>query len=134
MARFSISASLAGRSGSVPDVLNTVTTTAVDGDVTTVDTDVTAVAADVATLVADGATPTQAHVNTLNTDWGTLNTDWGTLKTAWTALKGGHAAIPSAPHVVLSFDAVAVGTKTRLRALVAEIMRQVESGVGALKP
>lgn len=120
MARFSISANISGRAGSIVDVVNTVSTATVDADVTTV-------AADVATLVADGASPTQAHVTTLNTDWGTLSTDW-------TALKGGSAAIPTNAHVVLSFDAVAVGTRTRLRALVAEILRQVDSGVGALKP
>lgn len=41
--------------------------------------------------------------------------------------------VPSNGHVILSFDSAVVTTKNQLRKCVANLLAQVDSGVGGLK-
>lgn len=79
---------------------DTLSTTAVDGDVTT--------------LVADGATPTQAHVTA-------LSGHWTTLKAAVAAQSATEVG-----DVVVSYDTTKITTKTQLKQALAAILRAVE--------
>lgn len=82
-------------------------------------TSTAAVESAIATLEADAATPTQAHVTA--------------LRTIWNALKADPAGALLGTDFVLAYDATAVATHSKLRALVREALQHA-AGDGALKP
>ena len=97
--------------GHIPDVVNTVATTATVAALA-------AVVSDVAVLVADAASPTQAHVTTLDGHLTTLNSAWATLLAAT-------GAVPVNKDVILSYDTTAVGNRSTLRKAVNALLDRV---------
>jgi hypothetical protein len=108
--------------------LNTADTLALTTDKGLVDTDI-------GVLVADGATPTQAHVTTLNGHWTTMKTDMIALHAAIVAYEADIAAGTTVGgDVLLSFDAVKVGSRSVMRRALANLLQVLEAGVGGLTP
>lgn len=121
MARFAASCKVnASRNsfdvGHITDVVNGGTVVAHG---TTVTSGLATVSASMATLVADGASPTSAHVSASNAAFNTLSASVVTYQTDV-------QPAPANADVVISFDAAAVVTKSKLRHAVLALLNVIE--------
>lgn len=71
------------------------------------------------TLLADAASPTSAHVSAANAAFSTLSASVVTYQ-------ADVSPVPVNADVVLSFDATAVGSKSKLKQAVAALLRVID--------